>query len=408
MTEVAKAVMALRLKGVRWRASTGRLWWEPSDAARQLGVAAITLPTDNAQTAADMARAAQRKAEKTLSRASGSDAAAARQRDSRTLHAVTTAFMTHTRFRDLRPATQGDYRRTFGQIGDIWGGTAVDKFDKPLIETWYQALRAQTSKRNAERLVRGLSILLSHAERLGWRPPNSNPCYRLSMATADPRDRALTDWADFDALVAASTADPATRRPDRPNLRLAVQLALFTGQRQTDVITARVADFSDVVVPDQAGGKPRKRLAWAIVQSKRGKGVVIPIHAEIDPALRAALTAARAAGRDTLLVDDVTGQAWSTNLFGKRWRALLAAAQKTRPHLAGLMFRDLRRSTGMLGRAGGASDADLKDLLGNSLDTNPGLRQTYLPGQLETAARAVDAIKRPPTQPTAKRKDIRA
>lgn len=49
----------------------------------------------------------------------------------------------------------------------------------------------------------------------------------------------------------------------------------------------------------------------------------------------------------------------------------------------------------MLSRAGGATKDDTGDVLGNSAAVNPRLGETYMPAQLETASRAVMAIKRP-------------
>lgn len=72
-----------------------------------------------------------------------------------------------------------------------------------------------------------------------------------------------------------------------------------------------------------------------------------------------------------------------------------AAVAAGYPAAASLQFRDLRRTFGVLSRAGGASADDTGDVLGNSAATNPRLRQTYMPPSLTTASRAVAAIGRP-------------
>lgn len=63
--------------------------------------------------------------------------------------------------------------------------------------------------------------------------------------------------------------------------------------------------------------------------------------------------------------------------------------------LSRLQFRDLRRIFGILSRAGGSTRDDTADVLGNSAATNLRLAETYMPSQLDTASRAVDAIRRP-------------
>lgn len=63
--------------------------------------------------------------------------------------------------------------------------------------------------------------------------------------------------------------------------------------------------------------------------------------------------------------------------------------------MAGLQFRDLRRTFAILSRSGGSTKDDTGDVLGNSSAVNPQLAEVYMPSQLDTASRAVDAIKRP-------------
>ncbi|SOC09613.1 hypothetical protein [Rhodobacter maris] len=93
--------------------------------------------------------------------------------------------------------------------------------------------------------------------------------------------------------------------------------------------------------------------------------------------------------------------------FQRRWATLrrtaaaaLAAegAAAAAEALAGLQFRDLRRTFGALSRAGGATKDDTADVLGNSAAVDQHLADIYMAPQLETSGRAVTAVQRPQKQ----------
>lgn len=115
-----------------------------------------------------------------------------------------------------------------------------------------------------------MSILFERAEKLGWRLNNSNPCLRLGVQSPHPRDRVAT-WDEINAMLQAA------RDAGLPLMALAILLALYAGQRQT------------------AG--------------------LLPLHAEIIPALRAALAETGSAkaprGDDSpLLIEERVGRAY--------------------------------------------------------------------------------------------------
>lgn len=166
---------------------------------------------------------------------------------------------------------------------------------------------------------------------------------------------------------------------------------LAQGQRETDVMLARCGDFSDRITRD--GDESRARVQWTFTRSKRGNAGAMWLHDEVAPRIRGLIRNAPAERR--LLQDEETGADYHEDLFIRRWVKVRDLAAKALPALAGLQFRDLRRTFGILSRAGGATRDDAADVLGNSAATNPRLAETYMPSQLDTASRAVDAVKRP-------------
>jgi hypothetical protein len=365
---------------------TWRVWWEPRTDARRAGFQPVDLPADRP----DHARreAARLNAEVARVLAAGTTRGAARP-GGRTIEDLIRAYRASPHFTaTLAPKTRDSYGKLLLQVQDKWGHRRAADFDKPVMAEWYAALHAARGTRMAQALIRMMSILFSHAEVIGWRPEGSNPCIRLRLVTPQGRGRVVT-WAEYDALVTAADA------MGRHALALALAMALFTGQRETDILQATRGAFGPVT-----GGTASGTWVWWLARSKRGNTGALPIHADLLPALRRALadagTAAAPRGPgDALLVDEVTGRPYDEHLFAKRYAAARVAAAKALPSVASVQFRDLRRSFGVFARAGGATVDDAGDVLGNSVATNPTLQETYLPRSFFTAQRAVDAIRRP-------------
>lgn len=173
-------------------------------------------------------------------------------------------------------------------------------------------------------------------------------------------------------------------------------LSLFQGQRETDVILATCGAFQERIT--RAGGQRRMRVQWTFTRSKRRNAGAMWLHDEVAPRVRALIDDAAPDRR--LLRDERTGADYDEDLFQRRWRevretAIRADKAGRLQSLNGLQFRDLRRTFGVMSRAGGSTKDDTGDVLGNSAATNPQLAEVYMPSQLDTASRAVDAIQRP-------------
>lgn len=373
-----------------------RVWWEPTAGERAQGIEPVELDADRPTWSIRKAR--ELKAGKrgpAVKVGSGG----------RTVAALVDAYQRSTKFREKKPATQDDYRRNFAALLPRWGSVAVRTITKPQVYSWYEGNRAKTPT-YAVALVKALSVLLTHAELLGWRDANSNPCQKLGLPSANRRKR-FASWSEFDALLGAA------RALDLPNMAAAIALAVFSGQRQADILAATVGAFRRVTAPDG-----RAVIIWNLQRSKRSNAGSIPLHDELGTAL-APLLDGRAPDAP-LLLDDKTGKPFTRNTFINRWEAIRdraakgpsadelhahyqgarpipAAALKPAASLAKtpLEFRDLRRTFGVWSRDGGAGADDVGNVLGNSAAVDPVLAEIYMPAQLTGALRAVSAIRRP-------------
>ncbi|AUC52325.1 hypothetical protein CDO87_03580 [Sagittula sp. P11] len=351
-----------------------RLWWEPTPAQRAMGAAPEDLdanrPTWSKRRAEELRDAAAGKAK----RRAGSGG--------RTLAALRADYCRSSMFKRLSASTRKGYEADFKRIEDRWGTTHVARIARPDVRTWYEGIEA-TAPTMAGKLVRSMSVLMSHAELRGWRPENSNPCSKLKVAPIQRRKR-FASWDELDALVKAA------EDKGWPNMACAILLAVYSGQRQADVIACELDEMRDVQTPDGPV------LTWDLERQKRGNRGIVPMHSDVAARLRNRIAGA-ADGQVRLLLDDVTGAPWSGDLFRKRWAEIRAAAGKACPSIKrpALQFRDLRRTFGILARQGGATRDDIADVLGNGVDVSDALAGIYTPAQIAATQRAVSAVRRP-------------
>lgn len=354
-----------------------RLWWEPSAEARAQGMKPVELDANRLTWSVRRANQLNRDA------ARGPRAPTVGQ----TVGHLIDDYLASRAYKEKRDRTRQTYRQFFAVIRQKWGGSLVADFTKPVINTWYEVLIDARGPAMAVALVRHFSILFSHAELRGWRAEGSNPCQRLKLRIPKGRRR-VASWDELDALLAA--ADQLGLR----NVGHGIILSALQGQRQTDVITARARHFHQITLPPATeGAEPEDLWVWMFERSKRGNEAFAVLHDETVARLGNILSRTDDA---PLLTDDRTGAPWSPRLFGDRFAEVREAAIAAGyPALAGLQYRDLRRTFGALGRRAGASKDDLADILGNSAAVSQHLGDVYMAPQIITALRVIRAIQRP-------------
>lgn len=367
-----------RLRQRRRTDGTWRVWWEPTAEVKAMGFDVVELDAARATWSAREARRLNAEVERARKTGLGP-----RRSGGATIDNLIGEYRRSSAWKKLRPKTMQSYEGNLRLISRKWGHRRVIDFTKPVMFTWYETLVEASGKHQALALIRMMSILFSHAERIGWRPENTNPCTRLGAEVPKGRTR-TAGWPEYDALLAAAAA------AGLPSMGLAVQLAALSGASETMIVTATIGEFQKVTV-DEA-----EVWAWARTRTKRDTFAVLEVHPYAVPALEAAI-----AGRNDpdapLLIDARTGRPYSADLFRKRWAEIREAAARACPSLGRtpLQFRDLRRTFGHWARAGGASTEDTGDVLGNSAAVDPRLREVYMATQFATARRAILAIERP-------------
>ncbi|MEM9726080.1 MAG: tyrosine-type recombinase/integrase [Pseudomonadota bacterium] len=363
--------------GVRWRQRKRdglRVWWEPSGTARALGFEPVELddakPTWSRRRAEELNRMVTAAMEGETFSGAGKG---------RTVDDLIQLYRAAPEWSRLSPTTQRDYGFGLNRIARKWGRSPVVALTKSILRDWYETLYREAGPHMAQHEIRLLSVLLSYAELREW--IEVNPATRLRIITPDPRER-VASWSEVDALIAAAEA------AELEGVALAIALSFLQGQRQTDVLEARLAQFDGAT--------------WRFERSKARRGsvrraAVLVLHPEVLPRIEARIAAAAEAeeGRDAHLIVRPTGDPYKADNFRRVFNRVRKAAARKAPSVADVQFRDLRRSFAWWSREAGASERDRADALGNTSDVNARLGQTYNPSSAEGAARAVASMKRP-------------
>lgn len=210
------------------------------------------------------------------------------------------------------PRTRLDQARQLPRLRAAFGHLTPDQLTARLVIR-YRNLRAQRSRTQANQEL----ALLSHvcAMAVEWEILERNPCRDVKKYRLPARDHYVTDAAFV-----------AVYREAGPRLRVFMELALLTGQREGDL---RALKWEQV-------GKEGIEFR----QGKTGKRLIVTW----SPALRAVIARARRIRpQGPAVVSTRAGRAYNQSAFSSLWRRVTAraTAQGAGPGAA-FRFHDLR------------------------------------------------------------------
>ena len=221
-----------------------------------------------------------------------------------------TQFQHSPAFHNLADSSRRSYvahiRSIERDFGDLPLMALSDPRTRGVFREWRDNI-ALSSRRQADYRWSVLARILSWGLSGGLIP--ANPCEKGGRVYRG--SRADKVWSHDDEAHFLKTA--------APHLHLPLLLALWTGQRQGDLLR----------LPWSAYDGMRIRLR----QSKTGQRVAIPVGAQ----LKAALDAAARTKRSPVILINSEGKPWSSDGFRCPWRKACAAAG-----IVGLTFNDLR------------------------------------------------------------------
>jgi integrase len=275
-----------------------------------------------------------------------------------TLQAILRAYQESADFTILAPRTRADYAKQIHKIEKEFGDFPLDALSDRRTRGEFLAWRdrlAAASKRQADYCFSVFGRALSWAFNRGHIP--SNPIERPGRLYRASRAEQI--WTDADEAVFMRVA-----------LRLALMLALWTGQRQGDLL----------------------RLTWAaydgetirLIQSKTGARVTIPVG---EP-LKLVLDATKRQS-PTILVN-LDGHPWTPDGFRASWGKACKKAG-----IEDVTFHDLRGTAVTRLALAGATEAEIATLTGHSLrDVRTILDSHYLKRDSALAESAIRKLEK--------------
>lgn len=290
-------------------------------------------------------------------------AAPAKARYAGTLQSLIEGYQRSSSFTSLAPRTKSDYIKAIVRIesakliagGPGLGSYPLEAINDPKIRSKLLAWRdrmAQSSKRQADAVFGVLRIVLEWGRDRG-KLAHNHATRPKKVYRADRSDKL---WL-AEHIAAFRAVAP-------PEMRLAFELALGTGQRQADLLKLGWSSYD--------GQRIRFR------QGKRKRLIDMPVTA----ALRAILDAERR--RASTILTTKAGKPWGQINFQHHWRAVTLAAG-----LDGLHFHDLRGTACTLLAQAGCTPSEIAALLGWTAKTVMEMLDTY---QAMTAALSDSAV----------------
>jgi integrase len=281
--------------------------------------------------------------------------ASLRQPRAGTLMSIIAKYKAAPEFTQLADTTRKEYLRYIRLIEDDFGDLPVaavaDRRVRGEFKSWRD--RFANTPRKADFAWTVLARIMSFAKDRGI--ITTNPCERGGrLYVADRRDKIWTE-KDIAAVLAVASKE----------VQLALILALWTGQRQGDLLR----------LPWSAYESPNIRLR----QSKGRRRVALPAGAPLRVLLDTA------AHRGPLILTNTRGLAWTSDGFRTSW-----AKACDRAGISGLTFHDLRGTAVVRLAVAGATVPQIAAVTGHSLkDVEAILDAHYLGRDIQLAEAAV-------------------
>ena len=274
------------------------------------------------------------------------------------LQALTDAWQKSGVFERLAPRTKRDYLAAKLKIDERWGACPIQIIEdpriRPLLLDWRDDM-GRHSARQADSVFGVLRLILEWGRNRGFVASN-NATRPKKLYRAD-RSEKVWQAEQLEAFRAVASFE----------IRLALELALWTGQRQGDLLRLRWSNYD--------GSR------FKLKQGKRGRIVDMPVARPLRQLL------ARVERTAPTILTAPNGRPWRTEprptYFLHLWRRTTLAAG-----LDGLHFHDLRGTTCTALAEAGATSSEIAAMLGWTASTVNQMLDTYqaMTGSLSDSA----------------------
>lgn len=274
------------------------------------------------------------------------------------------------KWRRLAASTKSEYRRVF-KFWDTTFGTVplaalADKGFRKRVLAWHDGFAAE-HPREADNRVTILARILSWATTDGDLEKNVLETFDRAYVS----DRADMIWLPEHVEAFMAAADD--------EMRMAMVLALHTGQRQADIRKMAWSQYDGAKIALHQGKSAR--------DGRQGKLVTIPCTS----ALKATLDACPRRGALILLTK--TDRAFQKRYFAERWEAVYLAAGLPAGDKR-LHFHDVRGTTVTLLFEAGCNVAEVASITGHTLRRAQEILDRYLSRTSSMAENAIAKFER--------------
>ena len=299
----------------------------------------------------------------------------------RTCRALATRFYASADFQRLGERTRRDYQNKLAIfLASEFGAAPVRAVTKPQLVGYWQELYDARGHAMANGIKACISLLMTHAELIGWRAEGTNPALKMKRPALEPR---CVLWLPYEITHLVAVADAV-----EPAIGDGIVIALHTGQRQADVL-----DF----------GWQQMQDGRALFQpQKTSRSTRVRIAAPLSPPLLARLDAIRARQRTGAVValqpagPVITGPngRYVADTFRHRFAEIRAHAALALPAIADKRFQDLRDTAVTRLALAGCELAEICAITGHSAASAVHVIRHYLvlqPAHADTAIAKLSA-----------------
>lgn len=242
------------------------------------------------------------------------------------LGALIQEYRASPQFATLRPATKKTYLRAMGHMEPLYNSAIAAIRRRHVIK-----LRNRFAKTPAlaDQLRAVFSVLMVYAIEMEYR--EGNPAAKIKNIAEGEHQR----WTDEQVAFACKTMPERYRR--------AIILALYTGQRQSDVLRMRWSDYDGEGI--------------FVAQEKTGAKLWICCH----PTLRAELERWKAKRTAVTILTDSRGRPYAVPTFATAF----SRERRQHPELAGIVFHGLRKTAAAKLAEAGCSSFEVAAITGH-------------------------------------------
>jgi integrase len=314
----------------------------------------------------------------------------------------------------VAPRTAEGYETGLKRIEEWAGNKPVGSVTPLAVAKLRDVSLASIRHAPALNLLRTLRQLFAFAESIEVIPKGSNPARKFDLPGLPPRSNV---WEEADEAAFMAAANDL----NMPSLALAIELALYSGQREGDLIAFTEPQLQRIFMHDAEveayfAGPDGTVKGWVMKQTKTSTeysktGMEIALEpwllAKVEAAIRNNRARDRAADPARLLtyvlVNDSTGMPYKKRNFISHWQKVIehAVTATGREQMRDLVWHDLRRTLVVRCRRQGMAKEMIASITGHSLQSIEMMLKVYGPVDptITAAALKIRKSSQPPAAP---------